>query len=129
MKIDLKWVYYQIRNKEGDKWKGVFRTKEGLFKLIVLQFRFINVLAIFQRRINYVLGEYLDKFIIVYFNNIIIYFNNKEEYKGYIKWVLERLYKENILIIIKKYKFYIKKINFIGFIIKPGQISIDLKKV
>ena len=60
----------------------------------------------------------MDKFIIVYLNNIIIYFNNKEEYKGYIKWVLERLYKENILIAIKKCKFYIKKTDFIRFIIK-----------
>ncbi len=64
------------------------------------------------------LGEYLDKFIIVYLNNIIIYFNNKEEYKEYIKWVLKRLYKENILIMIKKCKFYIKKTDFVGFIIK-----------
>ncbi len=54
----------------------------------------------------------------VYLNNIIIYFNNKEEYKEYIKWVLERLYKENILIIIKKCEFYIKKTDFIEFIIK-----------
>ena len=65
----------------------------------------------------------------VYFNNIIIYFNSKREYKEHIKWVLERLYKENIPIIIKKCEFYIKKTNFIGFIIKLGQISIDLKKV
>ena len=54
----------------------------------------------------------------VYLNNNIIYYNSKEEYKRHIKWVLGRLYKENILIIIKKYKFYIKKIDFIGFIIK-----------
>ena len=60
----------------------------------------------------------MDKFIIVYLNNIIIYSNNKKEYKEHIKWVLERLYKENILIIIKKCKFYTKKIDFIGFIIK-----------
>ena len=65
----------------------------------------------------------------VYLNNIIIYFNNKEEYKEHIKQVLKRLYKENIPIIIKKCKFYIKKTNFVGFIIKLGQISIDLKKV
>ena len=65
----------------------------------------------------------------VYFNNIIIYSNSKEEYKEYIKQVLKRLYKENILVIIKKCEFYIKKTNFIGFIIKLGQISIDLKKV
>ncbi len=71
----------------------------------------------------------MDEFIIVYLNNIIIYFNSKREYKEYIKWVLKRLYKENILIIIKKYKFYIKKTDFIRFIIKLGQISINLKKV
>src|SRR6266567_7263791 len=129
MKIDLRWVYHQIRIREGDKWKGVFRTKEGLFKLIVLQFGFINALVIFQRRINYILGEYLDKFVMVYLNNIIIYSNSKEKHKEYIKWVLRRLYKENILIIIKKCEFYIRKTDFIGFIIKPGQISIDLKKV
>ena len=54
----------------------------------------------------------------VYLNNIIIYFNSEKEYKKYIKWVLERLYKENIPIIIKKCEFYIKKTDFIGFIIK-----------
>ena len=65
----------------------------------------------------------------VYLNNTIIYFNSKEEYKEYIKQVLKRLYNKNIPIIVEKYKFYIKKTNFIGFIIKLGQISIDLKKV
>ena len=65
----------------------------------------------------------------VYLNNIIIYSNSKKEHKKYIKWVLSRLYKENIPVAIKKYKFYTKKIDFIKFIIKPGQISIDLKKI
>ena len=83
----------------------------------------------FQKKINYILREYLNNSIIAYFNNIIIYLNSKREYKEYIKWVLRRLYKENILIIIKKYKFYIKKIDFVRFIIKLRQINIDLKKV
>ncbi len=65
----------------------------------------------------------------VYLNDIIIYLNSEEKYKGYIKWVLRRLYNKNMPIIVKKCKFYIKKTNFIGFIIKLGQISIDLKKV
>ena len=65
----------------------------------------------------------------VYLNNIIIYLNSKKKYKEYIKWVLNRLYKENMPVVIKKCKFYTKKTNFIGFIIKPGQISIDLKKI
>ena len=55
-----------------------------------------------------------------YLNNIIIYLNSKEEHKKHIKWVLKRLYKENIPIIVKKYKFYTKKTDFIGFIIKLG---------
>ena len=79
-------------------------------------------------RINYVLKEYLNNFIRVYLNNIIIYLNSEQEHKKYIKQVLKKLYKENIPIIIKKCEFYIKKTNFIGFIIKLKQISIDLKK-
>ena len=77
-----------------------------------MQFRFTNIPTIFQRKINYILKEYLDDFIMVYLDNIIIYLNSEKEYKEYIKWVLKRLYKENILVIIKKYKFYTKKTNF-----------------
>ena len=62
----------------------------------------------------------MDDFVIVYLDDIIIYLNNKKEYKEYIKWVLSRLYKENILVIIKKCEFYIKKTDFIEFIIKLG---------
>ena len=94
-----------------------------------MQFKFTNIPVIFQRRINYILGEYLDDFIMVYLDNIIIYSNSKKEYKEYIKWVLSRLYKENIPVIIKKCKFHTKKTNFVGFIIKLKQISMDLKKI
>ena len=65
----------------------------------------------------------------VYLDNIIIYLNSKKEYKEYIEQVLSRLYKENIPVIIKKCKFYTKKTNFVGFIIKLKQISIDPKKI
>ena len=64
------------------------------------------------------LGEHLDKFVIEYLDDIIIYLNTEEEYKKYVKWVLKRLYNKNIPITIEKYKFYIKKTDFIGFIIK-----------
>ena len=94
-----------------------------------MQFKFTNTPVIFQRKISYILKEYLDNFIMVYLDNIIIYLNSKKEYKEYIKWVLEKLFKENILVIIKKCKFYTKKTNFIKFIIKLGQISIDSKKI
>ena len=71
----------------------------------------------------------MDDFVIVYLDNIIIYLNSEKEYKEYVDWVLSKLYKKNILVVIKKCEFYTKKTNFIGFIIKLGQISMDLKKI
>ena len=94
-----------------------------------MQFRFINTPVIFQRKINYILEEYLNDFIMVYLDDIIIYLNSEKEHKEYIKWILSRLYEENMPVAIKKYKFYTKKTNFIGFIIKLKQISIDPKKI
>ena len=64
-----------------------------------------------------------------YLDNIIIYLNSKEEHEEYIKQVLKRLYNKNMPVTIKKCEFYIKKTNFIGFIIKLKQISINLKKI
>ena len=64
-----------------------------------------------------------------YLDNIIIYLNSEEEYKEYIKQILRKLYKENMPVAVKKCKFHTKKTNFIGFIIKLGQISMDLKKI
>ena len=64
-----------------------------------------------------------------YLDDIIIYLNSKKEYKEHIEWVLNRLYKKNMPVIIKKYEFHTKKTNFIGFIIKLGQISMDPKKI
>jgi len=75
------------------------------------------------------LEEYLDKFVMVYLNNIIIYLITKEEYREYIKWVLKRLQEEQMLVVIKKCKFFTRKTDFIKFIIKLGQLSIDLKKI
>ena len=75
------------------------------------------------------LKEYLNKFIIVYLDNIIIYFKIKEEHYKYIKWVLQRLINKKMLVAIKKYKFYTIKIKFHRFIIKLKKLSINLKKI
>ncbi|OCK89994.1 uncharacterized protein K441DRAFT_581302, partial [Cenococcum geophilum 1.58] len=80
----------------------------------------INALVTFKKYINNVLREHLDKFVIVYLNNIIIYLINKEEYGEYVKWML---------VVIKKCEFFTRKIDFVGFIIKLGQLNIDLKKI
>ena len=94
-----------------------------------MQFGLINVPAIFQKRINSVLGEYLDEFVIVYLDNIIIYFNSEKEHFKYIKQVLQRLVNKKMLVAIKKYKFHTIKTKFCKFIIKLKKLSIDLKKI
>jgi len=76
-----------------------------------------------------VLKEHLNKFIIVYLDDIIIYLDLEEEYEKHVKWVLEKLHNENIPIMIEKCEFHTKKTDFVGFIIKLKQISIDPKKI
>ena len=75
------------------------------------------------------LGEYLNKFIIVYLDDIIIYFNSEEEHFQYIKWVLQRLANEKMLVAIKKCEFYIIKTEFYRFIIELKKLSINPKKI
>ena len=75
------------------------------------------------------LREHLDKFIIAYLDNIIIYSNSKEEHFKYIKQVLQRLTDKKMLVAIKKCKFYTIKTEFYRFIIKLKKLNIDLKKI
>jgi len=128
-KIDLRWAYHQIRIKEGDEWKGAFRTQQGLYEPMVLQFGFTNAPATFQRRINNVLREHLDEFVMAYLDDIIIYSTSKEEHEEHVEWVLKRLQEEQIPIAIEKCEFFTRKTDFVGFIIEPGQLSIDPKKI
>ena len=58
-----------------------------------------------------------------------MYLDSEREHEEHIKWVLSRLYEENIPVAVKKYKFHTKKTNIVGFIIKLKQISMDLKKI
>ena len=89
-----------------------------MFEPIVLQFGFTNTPATFQRRINSILKEHLDKFIITYLDNIIIYLDLEEEHEKHIKWVLKKLHNKNISIVIEKCKFYTRKTDFVKFIIE-----------
>jgi len=65
----------------------------------------------------------------VYLNNIIIYLESEKEHREHVKWVLKRLQEEKMPVAIKKCEFFTRKTDFVGFIIKPGQLSIDLKKI
>ena len=75
------------------------------------------------------LREHLDDFVMAYLDNILIYLKNKEEHIKHVTWVLGKLKEANLPLVLEKYKFYIKKTEFIEFIIKLEKLRIDLEKV
>ena len=81
MKIDIKNVYYCIHIHEGDKWKTVFCTHYKLYEYLIMSFRLINTSVSFQSYIHKVLHKYLNIFVIVFLNNILIYSMKESEHE------------------------------------------------
>lgn len=84
-----------------------FRNRFGSYKYLIIPFRLYNTPAIFQMFINQSLKQFIDKIIIVYLNNILVFFNNKSKHKNYIKKVLKQLLKIKLFYKLEKYKFEI----------------------
>ncbi len=92
---------------EGDKWKTAFRTLYGYFKYQIILFGLINAPIRFESYINKILVEKLDVFMIVFFNDILIYTESKgKEYVQAVRWVLDQLRKHSLYANLKKYWFY-----------------------
>jgi hypothetical protein len=73
--MDVWAAFYKFRIKKGNKWKIVFRIRFGLFKWVVISFNLAEVLAIFEKYINSILNDFLDKFCLTYMDNVLIYFD------------------------------------------------------
>ena len=90
-----------------------------------MPFNLVNILAAFQSYINKILHKYLDIFMIIYLNNIVIYFSCEKDYKKYVYKVLKTLVKAGLYIKLSKYQFSLYKIDFLGYYIFIEKISIE----
>ncbi|GJR68860.1 putative reverse transcriptase domain-containing protein [Tanacetum coccineum] len=128
-KIDPRSGYHQLRVHEEDILKTTFRTRYGHYEFQVMPFGLTNAPAVFMDLMNRVCKPYLDKFIIVFIDDILIYSKSKQEHKEHLKLILELLKKEELYAKFSKCDFSIPKVQFLGHMIDIQGIHVDPAKI
>ena len=128
-KLDLRSAYNLVRIREGDEYKTAFRTKYGHYEYLVMPFGLRNAPATFQSFINSVLRPYLEKFVILYLDDILIFSKSLEEHQEHVRTVLKTLLKNNLYAKLKKCEFHKPEVEFLGHVISGKGIATDPKKI
>ncbi|GJX70383.1 putative reverse transcriptase domain-containing protein [Tanacetum coccineum] len=128
-KIDLRSGYHQLRVREQDIPRTAFRTRYGHYEFQVMPFGLTNAPAVFMDLMNRVCKPYLDKFVIVFIDDILIYSKDKKEHEEHLKAILELLKKEKLYAKFSKCEFWIPKVQFLGHVIDSRGIHVDPAKI
>jgi hypothetical protein len=128
-KIDLRSGYHQIKIRASDIPKTTFSTRYGLYEFLVMSFGLTNAPAYFMYLMNSVFMSELDKFVVVFIDDILVYSKNEEEYDGHLHVVLQRLREHHLYAKLSECDFWLKEIKFLGHTISQAGIAIDPDKV
>ncbi|WVZ80810.1 hypothetical protein U9M48_028260, partial [Paspalum notatum var. saurae] len=128
-KIDLRSGYYQIKIREEDIPKMAFSTRYGLYDYLVMSFGLTNAPAFFMYMMNSVFMNELDKFVVVFIDDILIYSKNEEEHEEHLRIVLARLREHKLYTKFSKCAFWLKEVSFLGHILSEKGVTVDPSKV
>jgi hypothetical protein len=128
-KIDWRLGYHQLKIQESDIPKTAFRTRYGLYEYIVMSSGLTNAATYFMYLMNKVFMEYLDKFIVVFIDDILEFSRTKEEHEVHLRLVLEKLRAHQLYAEFSKCEFWMTEVAFLGHVISTRGVLVDPDKV
>ncbi|WVZ51958.1 hypothetical protein U9M48_003055 [Paspalum notatum var. saurae] len=128
-KIDLRSGYHQMKIRPSDIPKTTFITRFGLYEYTVMSFGLTNAPAYFMNLMNKVFMEYLDKFVVVFIDDILIYSKTEEEHEEHLRLVLQKLREHKLYAKLSKCEFWLDQVPFLGHIVSKGGIMVDPSKI
>jgi hypothetical protein len=128
-KIDLRSGYHHIKIRAKDIPKTTFTTRYDLYEYLVMSFVLMNALAHFMYLMNSVFMPELDQFIVVFIDDILVYLKSVEEHEEHLQIVLRHLQEHQLYVKFSKCEFWIKEVPFLGHVVSPEGIAMDLTKV